>query len=478
MKKIALVVLLVGILAGLSYAQNWLSPTRYFFDLAAITKGNNPPQYADSARAAANAWKLGGFLWNLYLRSDRRDTFKVLAGDTVITVWIQGGGRVDSTKFLWHGGLAKYFPGDSFLVATRRDTFKVLKGDTIEAHLIGGSSGSSSRADSLGPLSPWYRAYLSASGPVLVFIDSLGNRVDSLARVKWVRGHKADSSGRADTLRTAGATGKVYTTGTGTVVVGQLGVNRIPEVWCPFSVDGISSFYGNLYLQWNKIEWGTSGIFIDGAGLHMNSDITKNTDIYTGINVQISRSQWAGIFRNDQGNALKVYGNLVDTAGSIRVKTGTDSSIISGAYVYTKRCSTVVGEADTNITRKKALFVSATLTPACTSWVTNTYAYLCTLDAHVTVSHSPQRLLTNREIWGDTLITLNNGPQGQFGARLIWGKGWEYGWPQTIATSSADLGPLYARLDSTERKLNLTRRDLAREVKKRKDLETIYGKGK
>lgn len=93
---------------------------------------------------------------------------------------------------------------------------KQIKGDGDASHVLkskaspdsvaewgavpSGPATSAARADSLGPLSPAYRAYLSGSGAVNAFLDSLGIRVDTLARVKWVRGLNITNAKNADTL--------------------------------------------------------------------------------------------------------------------------------------------------------------------------------------------------------------------------------------------------------------------------------------
>jgi len=80
---------------------------------------------------------------------------------------------------------------------------------------------------------------------------------------------------------------------------------------------------------------------------------------------------------------------------------------------------------------------------------------------------------------GDTLgvVTLDKKVNAWFSAT----KGWQYTDAKTTAmagTSGDKVAYALARMDSLEAKLARTRRDLAREVKKRKDLETTYGKGK
>jgi hypothetical protein len=80
------------------------------------------------------------------------------------------------------------------------------------------------------------------------------------------------------------------------------------------------------------------------------------------------------------------------------------------------------------------------------------------------------------EAHGDTLgvVTLDKKVNAWFSAT----KGWQYTNPKTLALAGTSEDSLKARLTRMEAKLARTRRDLAKEVKKRVDLETKYGKGK
>ncbi len=79
---------------------------------------------------------------------------------------------------------------------------------------------------------------------------------------------------------------------------------------------------------------------------------------------------------------------------------------------------------------------------------------------------------------GDTLgtLTLNGKPNAWFSAT----KGWQYVTPKaTLSSGSLEekIITLSAKVDSLEKKLTRTRRDLAKETKKTEDLKNKYLKG-
>jgi len=177
-----------------------------------------------------------------------------------------------------------------------------------------------------------------------------------------------------------------------------------------------------------------------------------------------------------QTDSTVTIGTLTSTGHRVQVSGAVSAdTILAPTATFATRCSTAkTNVADTTIIRKKSMWVSATLTPACTSWVTNTYAYLCTLDAHVTVSHSPWNLWAIPDKADTTaLAIMGNRKTGEVWAKLTR-NGWEYPLAKrpTVSSSLEDkVNYLMAKSDSLEAKLTRTRRDLKKALIRIKKLE-------
>lgn len=202
-------------------------------------------------------------------------TTKVNRADTAD--FCVGGGSTDSSRYLWHNGNTKYFPGDSFLLGSRRDTFKVLVGDTFVSLL----DSISSRLAAVHTVS-W-----SASLDTIKNLWSQRDSVDTLKATYAFFGSRCSVSGKVvlakDTIYygvlTARSPARFHTVGpiqdTAIIFTRDSSGTRVLKAWMSnlgvwHKANGDSAYYG---------QGGTGG----GVWGEITGTLSAQTDLNTAL---------------------------------------------------------------------------------------------------------------------------------------------------------------------------------------------------